>query len=181
MIKVEDHMPLVTHVIQNQFCYIDNFDFEEKFQVGCIGLVKAAKRYDESLGYKFSTYAISMIAGEIKRYLRDDKWRIGSRKERSNGNAKKPISLETPVSQDGKVRIIDTVKEQFVLDEFESKVELYELLDETLQQEEKKVLELNILYGYSQREVSKFLGVSQNQISRLKIGAIEKLKKELIY
>jgi RNA polymerase sporulation-specific sigma factor len=41
------------------------------YQIGCIGLCKAAAYYDDSKGYKFSTYAIPMIVGECKRYLRD--------------------------------------------------------------------------------------------------------------
>ncbi len=45
---------------------------EDLFQVGCVGLVKAAKRFDCSYGVKFSTYAVPMIMGEIKRFLRDD-------------------------------------------------------------------------------------------------------------
>ena len=42
------------------------------FQIGAIGLVKAVDRFDLSFGVRFSTYAVPMIAGEIKRFLRDD-------------------------------------------------------------------------------------------------------------
>ncbi len=45
---------------------------EDLFQIGCIGLIKAVKKFDESFGVQFSTYAVPMIMGEIKRYLRDD-------------------------------------------------------------------------------------------------------------
>jgi RNA polymerase sporulation-specific sigma factor len=48
------------------------YDREELFQVGCIGLVKAADRFDASRGLAFSTYAVPMIFGEIRRFLRDD-------------------------------------------------------------------------------------------------------------
>lgn len=47
-------------------------DEDDLFQIGCIGLLKAAERFDESFGAKFSTYAVPLIIGEIKRYLRDD-------------------------------------------------------------------------------------------------------------
>ncbi len=47
-------------------------EMEDLFQVGCIGLIKAAKRFDVSFGVRFSTYAVPMILGEIKRFLRDD-------------------------------------------------------------------------------------------------------------
>ncbi|MEL7609981.1 MAG: SigF/SigG family RNA polymerase sporulation sigma factor [Bacillota bacterium] len=47
-------------------------EFDDIFQIGCLGLVKAIKNYDEAYNVRFSTYAVPMIAGEIKRYLRDD-------------------------------------------------------------------------------------------------------------
>lgn len=45
---------------------------EDMFQIGCIGLIKAAKRFDAQKGVMFSTYAVYMIMGEIKKFLRDD-------------------------------------------------------------------------------------------------------------
>ena len=45
---------------------------EDLFQIGCMGLVKAVKGYDEKFDVRFSTYAVPMIAGEIKRALRDE-------------------------------------------------------------------------------------------------------------
>lgn len=45
---------------------------EDLFQIGCIGLINAAKRFDISKGVMFSTYAVYMIMGEIKKFLRDD-------------------------------------------------------------------------------------------------------------
>lgn len=47
-------------------------DTEDLFQIGCIGLIKAVKKFDLSFGVKFSTYAVPMIMGEIKRFIRDD-------------------------------------------------------------------------------------------------------------
>ena len=43
-----------------------------QFQVGAIGLLKAIEKFDFSFGVQFSTYAVPMILGEIKRYMRDD-------------------------------------------------------------------------------------------------------------
>ena len=47
-------------------------DREELFQIGCIGLMKAIDKFDLSLNLAFSTYAVPMITGEIRRFLRDD-------------------------------------------------------------------------------------------------------------
>lgn len=48
-----------------------HIEYDDLFQVGCMGLLKAARDFDESLGYKFSTYAVPVILGEIKRLFRD--------------------------------------------------------------------------------------------------------------
>ena len=45
---------------------------EDLYQIGVIGLIKAIRRFDPSYDVKFSTYAVPLIAGEIKRFLRDD-------------------------------------------------------------------------------------------------------------
>ena len=47
-------------------------DADDLFQVGCIGLIKAIDHFDTTVGVKFSTYAVPMIIGEIRRYLRDN-------------------------------------------------------------------------------------------------------------
>ncbi|HBQ29012.1 MAG TPA: RNA polymerase sporulation sigma factor SigF [Desulfotomaculum sp.] len=48
------------------------YDLEDLFQIGCIGLIKAIDKFDFNYGVKFSTYAVPMIIGEIRRFLRDD-------------------------------------------------------------------------------------------------------------
>ncbi|MGN0481216.1 MAG: sigma-70 family RNA polymerase sigma factor, partial [Lachnospiraceae bacterium] len=49
-----------------------NENLDDLFQIGCIGLIKAIDNFDASLGLKFSTYAVPMIIGEIRRFLRDN-------------------------------------------------------------------------------------------------------------
>jgi RNA polymerase sporulation-specific sigma factor len=48
------------------------YELEDLFQIGCIGLMKAIDKFDLSYDVKFSTYAVPMIVGEIRRFLRDD-------------------------------------------------------------------------------------------------------------
>ncbi len=47
-------------------------DFDDLYQLGCMGLLKAVYNFNENFNVKFSTYAVPMIIGEIKRFLRDD-------------------------------------------------------------------------------------------------------------
>ncbi len=48
------------------------YEWDDLFQIGCIGLLKAIERFDQNFSVKFSTYAVPMIIGEIRRFIRDD-------------------------------------------------------------------------------------------------------------
>ena len=60
-------------------------ELEDLFQIGCIGILKAIDKFDLSYDVKFSTYAVSLISGEIKRFLRDDGMVKVSRSLKENG------------------------------------------------------------------------------------------------
>lgn len=61
------------------------YDADDLFQIGCIGLIKAIDKFDTEYDVKFSTYAVPMISGEIKRFLRDDGIVKVSRTLKENG------------------------------------------------------------------------------------------------
>lgn len=67
---IKGNLRLVLSVIKRFSGSSENAD--DLFQIGCIGLMKAIDNFDTSLGVKFSTYAVPMIIGEIRRYLRDN-------------------------------------------------------------------------------------------------------------
>jgi len=67
---VEKHWNLIWHIV-HRFSG-RGYDPEDLFQVGAIGLLKAIERFDVDRGLKFSTYAVPLIMGEIRRHLRDD-------------------------------------------------------------------------------------------------------------
>lgn len=67
---VQNNMPLVKSIAV-RFTGRSS-SFEDLVGIGTIGLLKAIEGFDESLGFAFSTYAFSLISGEIKRFLRDD-------------------------------------------------------------------------------------------------------------
>lgn len=69
-VLVERNVGLVWSIVkrfQNR-----GYETEDIYQIGCIGLIKAIKKFDDSFDVKFSTYAVPMIIGEIKRFIRDD-------------------------------------------------------------------------------------------------------------
>ncbi len=69
-IFIGGNLRLVLSVIQRFSNRNENLD--DLFQIGCIGLIKAIDHFDTSFQVKFSTYAVPMIVGEIRRYLRDN-------------------------------------------------------------------------------------------------------------
>ena len=69
-VLIESNLGLVRHIVR-RFAGRGH-DLEDLFQIGVIGLMKAIDKFNLELGLKFSTYAVPMITGEIKRFLRDD-------------------------------------------------------------------------------------------------------------
>ena len=67
---IHGNLRLVLSVIKRFYGRGENVD--DLFQIGCIGLIKAIDNFDRTIGVKFSTYAVPMILGEIRRYLRDN-------------------------------------------------------------------------------------------------------------
>ena len=67
---VEGNLLLVLNILKG--FNNSKFNMDDLFQMGCIGLVKAVDNFDLSYGVRFSTYAVPLILGEIKRYTRDD-------------------------------------------------------------------------------------------------------------
>lgn len=67
---IEGNLKLVLSILRNYSNRTDNMD--DLFQIGCVGLIKAIDNFDLSHEVKFSTYAVPMILGEVKRYLRDN-------------------------------------------------------------------------------------------------------------
>lgn len=67
---ISGNLKLVLSILRKYNNRVENMD--DLFQVGCVGLIKAIDNFDLSHGVMFSTYAVPMILGEVKRYLRDN-------------------------------------------------------------------------------------------------------------
>lgn len=213
---INGNLRLVLSVIQRFTNRGENPD--DLFQVGCIGLIKSIDNFDVTQNVKFSTYAVPMIIGEIRRYLRDNNairvsrsikdvaYRAMQVKEQfiaENGREPKseeiaekmgiknedvvialesivePISIYEPVYSDGG----DTI---FVLDQLGDDNDDRNWLDEiafkealkNLTPREKNILNLRFMLGKTQMEVSREIGISQAQVSRLEKYAMDKIKGE---
>ena len=94
-------------------------DYDDLFQIACMGFLKAITGFDERFGVKFSTYAVPMIAGEIKRFMRDD----GSVKvSRSMKQTAKEMNLfiEEYTLKNGNQPPMSAIAEKFGMNEAEA-------------------------------------------------------------
>ncbi len=211
---INGNLRLVLSVVQRFSGRGENPD--DLFQVGCIGLIKSIDNFDISQNVRFSTYAVPMIIGEIRRYLRDNNavrvsrsikdtaYRAMQAKERIMSKTQReptvseiaeelgipredvvialesvvdPVSLYDPVFSDGG----DTI---YVLDQVGDNNDDRNWLDEIqlkdsikkLSPREKLILSLRFLQGKTQMEVSREIGISQAQVSRLEKGALKRIK-----
>lgn len=81
---IENNLGLVHHIVRRFTGR--GYDAEDLFQIGTIGLMKAIDHFNTDMDVKFSTYAVPMITGEIKRFLRDDGLIKVSRTIKENGS-----------------------------------------------------------------------------------------------
>ena len=126
------NLKLVLSVIKRFYGRGENLD--DLFQIGCIGLIKAMDNFDLDLNVQFSTYAVPMIAGEIRRYLRDNNsirvsrsirdlaYRVLSAKEKLiKQNEKEPtieeIAKELNVPKEDIIISMDAIQEPISLQE----------------------------------------------------------------
>ena len=82
-VLIEQNLGLVHHIVKRFLGR--GYEAEDLFQIGTIGLIKAIDKFDTSFDVKFSTYAVPLIAGEIKRFIRDDGIVKVSRTLKENG------------------------------------------------------------------------------------------------
>ena len=67
---IQHNFPLVKSIIRR--FRTSHVEYEDLYQIGCVGFIKAINNFDTSFDVKFSTYAVPMVIGEVKRFLRDD-------------------------------------------------------------------------------------------------------------
>lgn len=213
---INGNLRLVLSVIQRFTNRGENMD--DLFQIGCIGLMKAIDNFDTSHLVKFSTYAVPMIIGEIRRHLRDNSSVRVSRSIKDtaykamqikesliNKNQKEPtvdeIAKELGLPKGEVVLALESIVEPvslfesvysdsgddvFVLDQLGDSNDDSNWTDEiafkdtikSLNEREKKILSLRFLLGKTQMEVSKEIGISQAQVSRIEKGVLDKIKGE---
>ena len=198
-----------------------NYEMEDLFQIGVIGLIKAIDKFDLSRELSFSTYAVPMIIGEIRRFLRDDGMLHVSRQIKDNARkvaiAKEELrkknthdptmqemmevtglssedilaaieasteveSIYQPIgnsTEGGQLLIADQLEDTKKTEqELINRITVTQLL-ESLEEQERKLIELRYLEGKTQSESAKVLGMNQVAVSRLEKKILRYLRQQL--
>ena len=174
---IEGNLRLVLSVIKRFSGSAENVD--DLFQIGCIGLIKAIDNFDSTLGVKFSTYAVPMIIGEIRRFLRDNNSIRVSRSLKDT--AYKAIYAREPVYTDGgdTLYVMDQISDK--KNKEETWVEHLSLSEamKRLNDRERHIISLRFFEGKTQTEVADMIGISQAQVSRLEKNALKAMRSYL--
>ncbi len=209
----EENLGLVRKIV---FSFSKNGELnEDLMQIGTIGLIKAIDNFDLEQNVQFSTYAVPMILGEIKRFLRDDgiikvsrslkqiAFKGFSARERLEKKLMreptiKEISEESKISVEDLTCAFDAVREPDSLNKEvfdDSKEELEMKLQDNYSEDkivdkifisgilkslsfrEQQILLLRYYKGKTQDEISKIVGVSQVQVSRIEKKAIQRIRE----
>ncbi len=191
-------------------------DQDDLYQLGCLGFIKAVDGFDLEFGTQFSTYAVPKIAGEIRRFLRDDgavkvsrglkeqaaaiyaarssllnvlgrEPTIQELSEKTGFTPEEIAMAETATAATESINrqmgeegfsleniLTDTESEERMLE----KIALGQAIDK-LPEREAMVIKLRYFHALTQERVSKVLGVSQVQVSRIEKKALIRLREYL--
>lgn len=194
---------------------------EDLFQIGVIGLIKAIDKFDLSRELSFSTYAVPMIIGEIRRFLRDDGMIHVSRQIKDNARKIAIIKEELKKTHNADPTMEDLVRETgltmeeivvameattevesiyqpvggqesgnglLIADQLEdtkkneneliNRITVVQML-ESLEEKERRLIQLRYMEGKTQSESAKILGMNQVAVSRLEKKVLLYLRRQL--
>lgn len=211
------NLRLVLSIAQRYAHKVDNLD--DIFQIGCVGLIKATDNFSIDVGVRFSTYAVPMILGEIRRYLREGSIRVSrgvrdvayqalQTRERLESESVDEASIDM-IAQEMNLPVykvlycLDAITDPISLSEavysdeedslslqdniadtkcsekiWAENISLFDALN-LLEEKEKNIVMKRYFEGKTQNEVSKEIGLSQAQISRIEKNAIQALRHEM--
>lgn len=190
-------------------------EYDDLFQAGCVGLIKAADGFDAERGFSFSTYAVPVILGEIKRIFRDggtvkvsrsmkEKIRVALKEKEKLAET---LGYEPTVSQLAEKLNLSLAETAELLtasmpavsltgddenngreldipveapeEKISEMLALRQTID-TLEEEERKIIELRYYKGLTQSKTAEILNLSQVQISRKEKKTLLKMRKKLL-
>ena len=163
-------------------------EYEDLYMAGCVGLIKAVDKFDDTLGYKLSTYAVPVILGEIKRLFRE-----GGTVKVSRNLKELYLKINTLTEKENNLTIseiaekLDTTEENTEIDltvnsceeECTEKISLKKALED-LCDEDNKLIELRYFKHMTQKETGKTLNMTQVQVSRKEKRILHNIRSKML-
>ena len=174
-ILVERNLRLVVHIVK-KYQNADE-DIDDFISIGCIGLIKAIKTFDDKKG-RLATYACRCIENELLMFLRGKK------------KSSREVSLFEPIGQDkegNEIHLVDVIEQNQpdIVENMELSgniKRLFALMDANLTERERQILIMRYgLYGnreVTQNEIGEALGISRSYVSRIEKKALGKLREK---
>ena len=201
----EENVGLI-HMTLKRF-YGKGYDMDDLFQIGAVGLMKSIKNFKTSFNYSFSTYAVPVILGEMKRYIRDnncvhmsrkiieDSRKISIVRQQFEKTGNREVTIEmleqkTGLSHEDVIvaitasePLVSLSKENIVIASREEEklidsITIRELL-EKLEQKEREIIIMRYFKNMTQAEIAKKIGSNQVAVSRLEKSIMKKLRQYL--
>lgn len=175
IILVERNLRLVVHIVK-KYQNADE-DIDDFISIGCIGLIKAIKTFDDKKG-RLATYACRCIENELLMFLRGKK------------KSSREVSLFEPIGQDkegNEIHLVDVIEQNQpdIVENMELSgniKRLFVLMDASLTERERQILIMRYgLYGnreVTQNEIGEALGISRSYVSRIEKKALGKLREK---
>lgn len=182
-------------------------EYEDLYMAGCVGLIKAVDKFDDTLGYKLSTYAVPVILGEIKRLFREGGTvkvsrslkelylKINTLTEKENNLTISEIAEKLDTTEEkvndalnaGRLPISLTTEENTEIDltvnsceeECTEKISLKKALED-LCDEDNKLIELRYFKHMTQKETGKTLNMTQVQVSRKEKRILHNIRSKML-
>lgn len=177
---ISDNMGLVWSIVR-RFEHRGH-EKEELFQIGCIGLMKAIDKFEIAYEVKFSTYAVPMIMGEIKRFLRDSSMMKVSRSLKENGWKVKKASdmLSQKYGRDATLQEISTeigLSVEEIVEAMEANEEVTSIYQPVYQSEDSEIYLVDQVSGGGMQRTEELLN---HMLLEQLLGELEETEKELI-
>lgn len=196
--------PTLRNLIINRYLYIaetnakrftgKGIEYDDLFQVACLGLLYAVERFDPDVGVKFTTFATPTVVGEIKRYFRDKGnfikiprrlYEVFARADRirraNDSDIPKPqmpsvVSLDQELASESDLRmenLLGSDDEGYLMIE---EKDFVERCMRRLTKKEREFVNKRYYEEKTQREIAKEMGMSQMYVSRLARKVLKKIK-----
>lgn len=159
--EIIEHYIYIPEILSKRFSG-KGLEYEDIYQVACLGLVLAVERFDTSKNVKFATFATPTVLGEIKKHFRDKGYFV--------------LSLEQEAFVDGETALLDVIGKE---DDSLIMIENADMIDSALsalEEKEREFVRLRYYEECTQKQIADKWNVSQMQVSRYEKRILEKLR-----